>query len=141
MSSARVRMLGKRASGASRTLALAPYNSRAGALKVALLRPALNSYALALGASWIAAAQGTEEAPVLVRRLEAANPSGAALSLRLALRESAGTPGSADAVLAWDTVVAANSVWVWEGELALAGGWLYARASASGLSLLVVVEA
>ena len=138
MSSARVRILGKRSLGASRTLSLAPYNSRAGALKVALLRPALTSYALALGASWTAVAQGTVEAPVLVRRLEAANPTAGALSLRLALCELAGTPGSADAVLAWDTPIAANSVWAWEGELALVGGWLYARASAVGLSLLVV---
>lgn len=141
MSSARVRILGKRSSGASRTLSVAPYNSRAGVLKVALLRPELTSYVLALGTSWTAAAQGTVEAPALLRRLEAANPTAGALSFRVALRESAGTPVSAEAVLAWDTPIAANSVWVWEGRLALAGGWLYGRASASGLSLLVVVEA
>lgn len=141
MSSTRVRIIGKRASGASRTLTLAPYNNMAGVLKVALLRPALTSYTMVLGTNWTAAAQGTEEAPALLRRLEAVNPTAGALTFRLALREDAGTPSSGEAVLAWDTAVGANQVWVWEGKLALAGGWLYARASAVGLNLLVVEEA
>ena len=60
--------------------------------------------------------------PWLLKQLEVGNPSGAAITFRMALiMVEDGTPGTANASLALDTPVAAGDAWRWEGEVALAG--------------------
>jgi hypothetical protein len=51
-----------------------------------------------------------------------------------------GTPGTANAFLAWDTPVAAGDAWRWEGEVSLAGRYFYGKAGEEGLTVYVGAE-
>jgi hypothetical protein len=84
---------------------------------------------------------GISAYPWPLKRLEVGNPSGAAITFRMALMTvEDGTPGTANAFLAWDTVVAAWVAWRWEGEVSLAGRYFYGKAGEEGLTVYVGAE-
>lgn len=135
------RIITRRLTGSDRPAGVQPLNARCAALRVAMLPPGLVNYTLPLTSQFSLAASAPAAAPLLLTHLEASNPTGASLNLRLAVMSvNAGAPETAHAVLAWDTPVPAGQVWRWQGRLPLVGRYLYGRASASGMTLLVCAQ-
>jgi hypothetical protein len=104
----------------------------AGALMVAELLPELMGYMMPLdfGATWTYVTTGG-----LIRKIELFNPTAGAITFRLAMKSTTtGAPDVQDAILAWDTPLAAGAAWRWNGEMPL-NNHLYARVSAGGCSI------
>ncbi len=113
----------------------------AGKMQVAELRKRYYSAPYIITTSWAYKYGAQAASPMLLRRLEVLNPTAGALTFQLALMTATtGTPTTSKAFLAWDTSVGAADLWSWEGEIPLIGRWIHAKASGSGLVLLVVAE-
>lgn len=133
-----MRLIGKRAGGGERTWGVETATYRAGRLAAALTLLEVYGGRYPVGTNWAMRLGFGAATPALLRRVEFLNPTGGSLSFSLAMMTvSNGSPGTGNAFLAWETVLAGNSAWRWQGEAPLVGRWLYNRASNTGLVMYV----
>ena len=135
-----VQFLGRRITAASnlidKAVAVDDTYIMAGKLQVHIAPGNITGSRTIVGTVWAAIVTGTTASPVMVRKVEVNNPTGAAILLRLAIMTVGdGTPATANAVLAYDTSIPAGGQWVWTGGIPLVGRYFYSRGSALGMSI------
>ena len=109
-----------------------------GMLEAHLLLPSYQSDVTLMRNYWFMHAGGPSWSPQILKKLEVCNPTAGAITFRMAIMAtSSGTPGTDNAFLAWDTSLAPNEVWRWDGEVPLSGRYFYAKAGGTGLTILI----
>jgi hypothetical protein len=136
------RVMGRRYNPGSghydRTIAVRELDFVSGVLEAHLLYPSESGGVTFLRNYWFMYLGGSSTYPWILKRLEVGNPTAGTITFRMALMTvDDGTPGTANAFLAWDTPVAAGDAWRWEGEVPLAGRYFYGRGGGVGLTVYV----
>lgn len=138
-----VRLLGRRYNASAGVWSDQPVlaeqeSSRSALMQVFILEPEELIYLNPMRTDWWMHLGNISASPIVAKKIEICNPTFGDLTFRLAIMAvEDGTPGTGNAFLAWDTGIGVNEVWRWDGELALAGRYLYGKASGAGLTILV----
>ena len=141
-----VQFLGRKITAASnlidKAVAVDDTYIMAGKLQVHLTAGNITGSRTIVANVWASIVTGTTASPVMLRKVEVNNPTGAAILLRLGIMTvAAGSPATSNAVLAWDTSIPAGGQWVWTGEIPLVGRYFYTRGSAMGMSIYTEYQA
>jgi hypothetical protein len=110
----------------------------AGVLQAHMLQPSYLTSVTLMRSYWFMHVGGSSSAPKVLKQVEVCNPTAGALTFRMAIMATAtGTPATSNAFLAWDYSLGAGEMWTWKGEVGLVGRYFYAKASGTGLTILV----
>ena len=136
-----VRLLGRRYNNSvysDQPVAVRQTYYHTGILQAHVLHPSYLTSITLMRSYWYMHAGGASSAPKILKKVEVCNPTGGALTFRMAIMATAtGTPATSNAFLAWDYVLAPAEVWTWDGEVPLSGRYFYAKAGGTGLTILV----
>jgi hypothetical protein len=140
MTKALIQFLGRKVTAASnlidRAVAVDDTYTQAGIMQAHLLSGKITGSRTIVGSSWAVLVSGTSDSPVMLRKIEVANPSGGDLDLSLGVMTvNNGTPDTSNALLAWGTTVPDGKIWTWSGAIPLVGRYFYAKGSALGMTI------
>ena len=112
-----------------------------GQLQVYLLRPTVTGFVTPISDAWVCKIQGPSDAPTLLKKIEINNHGTDPNYFSLAIMSvNNGHPSAANAFIGWDTIIAPNEIWTWEGDVPLIDRYIYAKGAVAGMSMFWQVE-